>query len=191
MGEPAMRASYLRENVKAVDDVLGRDAAGKIMARVQAATLATIEAASRLAWLPIAFDVELSAAVADVAGVDAVSRINRASFVKAAEGPLLRPILGAAIGILGLTPAAIAKFIPSGWKAATRDCGEIVVEKGGQNEVLVVHEGVPSVMLDERYMAGFYGTLAGVLDVARKKGSVERRPSRTADDTVWSVTWLA
>ena len=133
------------------------------------ATKATANAAddaSRVAWLPLEIDVELTAAVERVVGRDRMRRWARDAIVRSTEGPLLRPIV-AGLQAMGLTPHNALRRAPYGWTLIYRHCGVLHYQRDGDHGVVLVHEDVPALMFDSPgYPHGIGGTFDGVMELA-------------------------
>jgi hypothetical protein len=186
-----IRASYLQGNLTGVG-ALGADVLTQVRSKLGAETLARIEGANRLEWLPMALDVELTHAVFAVAGNAGVRRYNREGFKKSFEGPLLAPILGAATRLFGLSPHGLSKAIPAAFSAATRGFGVLVSEKVDARTLAMEQRDIPADLAgDDVYFDGFIGVLEGTLDVTRRTGSAREDAPPAPTTRKWTVTWQA
>jgi hypothetical protein len=59
MPAPRVLAAFVQSTLEAVD-ALGPDVAGRVRARMRPESLAALRDASRIAWVPLALDVELT-----------------------------------------------------------------------------------------------------------------------------------
>lgn len=163
-----MRASYLRGNLHAVC-WLGADVDARVRARLGPLT-AQIEQHGT-GWVPCAWDVALSEAIAAEAGVNAVRQVNRDAFVAQFNGPLLGPIFQAATRMFGISPRAILKVARTAWIRAVRHGGTLEVEDHDR-EAVVRWLHAPVLFFSEAYLAGFRGVFEGVLAAVQAQGDV-------------------
>jgi hypothetical protein len=171
MGDPSMRASYIKDNVAALA-LLG-DAAARIEARVPD-VIATVAAASKLEWMPLQLDIALTAAVFAESGRDGVRAWSRRALLQSLQGPLLKPILDGAVTLFGLSPPALLKRSPLIWKQIYRDCGLLHIEEPERHVVNVVIAGVPTLISDDvGYLEGTAGAFEAVLELTHVKGHVD------------------
>lgn len=167
-----MRASYIQGNLEAVE-LLGPDASARIHTLVGTELEKTIRTATRVDWLPLDVDVRLTHVVAEVVGLEKLKEWARNAFLHSVEGPLLRPILRAAVSLFGLTPLSLLRHTPVAWKQIYTDCGEVRVEQVDPQHLRIHVDGVPELMTRDRiYHEGTCGTLSAALHLSRVNGSV-------------------
>lgn len=169
-----MRASVIQGNLADLDR-LGAETVQEIRDGISPRVLDAIERASRLAWLPLAHDIELSSNVARVIGQTRRVEWSRTSMVRSLRTPLLEPLWRAAFRVFGMSPGALFHAVPSGWKAVYRNVGTVVHTARPGTARLQISD-VPDVLLDARnYLDGMCGTFTALLDIAETPGTVELR----------------
>ncbi len=186
-----MRASVIQGNLRDVDR-LPTDLAERVRAQLDPGVVADIERAGRLAWLPLEHDIEISAVIARESDPATLFEWARISLNTALEGPLLRPMMTAALRLFGLTPAALFRVFPRGWPAVYRAVAEVDVLAHGPRCAEVVLRDVTEVLFDhEHYLQSMAGSFAAVFDVCRTPGSVtleilDRPASLVSYRAMWS-----
>lgn len=184
---PAMRASHMKSNLQALRD-LGPDNERRVRELVSPATLATIDDNPRTSWLPVELDVELTDAIDQVMGREGTRRWSKEALLKSMEGPLLRPIIDAALRLFGVTPASVFGFLPRAWGAVYRDCGTIELGDVAESSLHVLYRGVPDAMAADAYLDGIAGALEAVLELCKKSGRVTVEPVQ-GGQTRFVVEW--
>lgn len=169
---PLMRASVIQGNLADLDR-LGAETVEEIRSGMSPRVLEAVERASRVAWLPLAHDLELSANAARVIGQVRRVEWSRTSMLRSLRTPLLEPLWKAAFRVFGISPGALFHAVPSGWKAVYRNVGTVAhVARPGTARLAV--SDVPDILLDARgYLEGMCGTFSALLDIAETPGTVE------------------
>jgi len=165
MSEALIKASYFQGTINALA-VLGSKRAEA--ERLLQAEIAATKAASRADWLPMTFDFKLTAVVHDLGGKDAVVALNRASFLAATDGPLLRPIVQGALRVFGVSPRAFVKMVGNAWEAGTRNAGAMSASFEDDHSAIVVLNGLHAEL---RWYEGFIGLLEGVYEITAHEGT--------------------
>ena len=169
MPEPSIKASYFKGTLEALD-VLGAGPAASVRERL-APIIAACAPMSRLDWVPVSWDQELTRAVNDVGGVTGVRAVNAAAFVASTQTTLLRPLVAAARSIFGLTPAGLVRISAKGWQAGTRHLGDMHVENLTDASAVVLHRALPDVVAgDEVWLKSFCGLLDGLYALTEHTG---------------------
>jgi len=104
--------------------------------------LTAYRAASRADWLPMEYDFKLTDVVYDLGGRDAVLALSRASFLAAANAPILRPIVQGTLQVFGVTPRAAVKIVRASWDVGTKDGGQMTTTRTDGHSAAVVFEGI-------------------------------------------------
>lgn len=183
-----MRASYIMDNLKAVR-AFGPEVDARLRADI-ADTVAEIEHASRVDWLPIGIDVALTRAVHRLTGVNGVRDWGRRSFLSAVEGPMLRPIVRAVVSLFGLTPSTLLRRAPMAWQQIYQDCGMLVCEPLAPDRMRVRLEGARGPFLDDQgYIEGTCGVFEGAVDLGGARGTVDAHVDSAAKRLEFDVRW--
>ena len=132
-----MRASYLRVLLTRSDEF--GPAAQDVRKRLGDAHLTSIECAGPLVWLPVAADLALQRALAEILGAERTREFALASLRELWAGSLLQPLLITAVGIFGLHPGSFAKLVPAAWGLLYRDCGRWTVGEARPVAQIVGH----------------------------------------------------
>lgn len=190
MRRPLVRAGFLQ------GAVAGSPA---VAARLRPETAAAIAGARRRRWLPMALDVELAAAVAEVFPDDEARRAFWRSTRSAAYRDwLFGPLAGAAFRAL-VRPATLVRFGPRIWVRVFKNAGALVVEQQGRaGAVLVLRDGAGEMFSSPTYLAAVAASIEGGLEATGADGGVALfdvdvdarsarfrvtwRPDRGADD---------
>lgn len=158
-----MRASHIDSNLRSLA-ALGEERQRAILAQVPEVVRA-VDTASRVAWLPLELDVQLTDAVERTCGREPMKRWARDAITRSAEGWLLRPVL-VGLSALGITPEGALQRVPSGWPLVYRDCGEVHYQHADPHGITLVHSDVPAAMIESpTYLQGIAGAFEGVAEI--------------------------
>lgn len=187
-GEPRMRASYIQDNLAAVRN-FGPEVERRLRMDI-ADTVAEIEAAARVDFLPIGVDVVLTRAVHALTGVNGVRDWSRRAFLSAVEGPMLRPIVRAVVSLFGLSPSTVLRRAPMGWQQIYQNCGILVCESLSTHQMRLRVEGARGPFLDDvDYVEGTCGTFEGAVDLGGARGIVHAHIDAPAKRVEFDVAW--
>jgi hypothetical protein len=149
-------------------------AQARVFARVSAVTLARIREASAFDWLPLALDLELSAALEAELGPDSARACARTSVLETVRSPLLDPLLRGVQALFSLEPASLLRQAPRAWKTVYRDAGEVRYEIGeGAERVLRFSELPREVVGNRLYLESIAGAFESLYTLCKVEGSVE------------------
>lgn len=167
-----MRASVIQGNLADLDR-LGSETVSEIRGGISPRVLEAVERANKLAWLPLAHDIDLSSNVARVVGQPRRVEWSQTSMLRSLRTPLLEPLWKAAFRVFGMSPGALFHAVPSGWKAVYRNVGTVAHTARPGTARLVISD-VPDLLLDAHsYLEGMSGTFTALLDIAETPGTVE------------------
>lgn len=185
--DPLIKASYFAGNIKALD-ALGKE--GEAAARARLVTvLKGFDGLSRLDWVPLSSDVEMTRVIFEIGGLRGLRAVNKRSSLMAIEGPLVRPFVNAAVALIGPTPKGLLKFLPKAWQASTRGLGTIEMTGLGDGAGTIVFEDLPRQLLgDVPWLEGFCGVIEGIYETTRHTGTA---PSPRVQDgrVYYDVSW--
>lgn len=183
-----MRASYMQSELHALP-TLGDDVAAELRQCLGEELVRTVMSADGSAWLPLAVDLQLTDVVRRRVGARALRTWGSSTMRIAIEGPLLRPILRAAVALFGMTPLTVVRHASITWSEIYRGCGEMRVEQLGPDRVRIHVEHAPPMMLEDlSYLEGVAGALEAGLQLAGVTASVGLSRD-TAQSAVFDVTW--
>jgi hypothetical protein len=190
--EPLVRARHLQEwlaNMRREEDPWR----ARFFAGLPADVLATIEASSKVQWLPAGIHVTLADVLAHAFGPARAHDYYRRAFARSLRGPVLGPLLTTGVRLLGLTPGSLLRWTEHGWRASFRNCGNLsgkVVEAGrGRLE----YADLPAICTaSEPWLDSAQGSAYGALDVMEVSGVVridksERDRGRMALELEWTA----
>ena len=161
-------------------DALGPEVVEKVRGAVDPGVLEAITRASRIAWLPLLHDIELTNAAGEVLGQQGRFDWARESMLVSLRTPLLEPIWRAAFRVFGMSPGALFRAVPSGWKAVYRNVGSVTHRALPSAAELVVRDLPEELVGETGYLDAMCGTFTALLDIAEVPGVVEvtRRDAR-------------
>jgi hypothetical protein len=118
-----IKASYFAGNIKALS-VLGPENEAEARRRLQK-IIDACEGISRVGWVPVTWDVELTHVLHDLGGIRGVREANKYSVQLSLQGPLIGPLANAAISMFGPSPKTLIRYVSKAWQASCRDMGQI------------------------------------------------------------------
>lgn len=168
--DPRILASFLHGTLQAVD---ARDA--ELGCRVRAAlkpdVLEEIEDAWGGAWLPIGYDVALTEAFFELAGEEQACRVMHDTLAQTFERPILRPIVDAALRVLGARTESLLRWAPRIWGLLFRDAGTLLAEASPGQASVRIHGLPPEVANSRPYLLGMAAALSAIFDLTREQGT--------------------
>lgn len=186
--QPRMRASYIKDNLDAVA-AFGPDVQRRLFGAIPD-TITEIQSAARVDWLPIGVDVVLTRTVCELTGVSGVRDWSRRAFLRAVEGPMLRPIVRAVVSLFGLTPATVLRRAPMGWQQIYQDCGLLVAVPVAYDRMQLRVEGAVGPFLERGcYVEGTCGTFEGAVDLGGARGTVDAHVDVGAKRVEFDISW--
>jgi hypothetical protein len=169
VSQPRILAGFVQGTLSGVPAA----ARAGVRARLAPATLATLEASSRLAWLPIEVDVELTHAIYAELGAGRARELFRSSLAQALETPILRSLVQGALKLFGATPERLFGWAPKAYAQLYRDAGEMRFERDEPGSARLELFGLPPAVVGSRdYLDGMGGAFAAGFDVMGVKGEV-------------------
>jgi len=148
-------------------------AAAGVRARLAPATREALERSSRLAWLPIEVDVELTDAIYAELGATRAREMFRRNLSAALDTPILRSLAQGALRIFGASPARLFGWAPKAYAQLYRDSGEMRFESEGPGAARLELSGLPFAIARSRdYLDGMASAFAAGFDLMGIKGEV-------------------
>jgi hypothetical protein len=183
-----MLASFIQGSLSAIDD-LDADLGRQVRAAMKPETLEDLESASRIGWLPLRVDIELTECVFEVAGEERALQVLRHNLANTFDSMVLKPILDGAFAIFGRSPAKMLKWSPKVWSLLYRNCGQLLLAESDDRSATL--EGIdlpPELVASASYMKGFAAAILGFFDVLGIDAECELRElgrGRTAFFLTW------
>jgi hypothetical protein len=169
VSQPRILAGFVQGTLSSLPPA----ARARVRARLAPATLATLEGSSRLTWLPIEIDVELTHAVYAELGAGRARELFRSSLSNALEAPILRSLVQGALKLLGATPERFFGWAPKAYAQLYRDAGAMRFERDEPGSARLELSGLPPAVAGSRdYLDGMGGAVAAGFDVLGVKGEV-------------------
>jgi len=168
-----MKAVLVRSTL---DDIAKDDPelATRMRARMSAAALEQLHDASRVGFVPIGVDVELTEALFAEAGPVLAAETLRSGIAGSLSGPLFGSMIATARAVLGGSLASLLKWSPRVWAAIYRDAGVVVVEETSSTRARLAIEDLPlSVCESPSYLRGTAAAIGGIFDIVGTEGRVE------------------
>ena len=187
----SIRAVLLRTSLLALDRVAGPEQLRQLE-HARPALFAQIRASSNLDWLPLELDLELSALVSECLGPETDRDRARCCLRTALDAPLLRPFVLGVETLFSLSPNAMLRQVPRGWRVLYRDAGTMRYEIEQGNQRLLIYESVPSELRDHPcYLDAIAGALEGTFDLCHAEGeiTVEAVPDHPSSVCFRSSWW--
>lgn len=186
---PAVRASHLKDDLRALDE-LGR-AAAKVRARLEPESIAAIERASRTEHLPVGLNAAMAEAVLAEAGEQGLRLWGTTSFLHSLDG-FFKPLFLGLTRVLGPSPGLLFKAFPQGWLTTYRDCGHVTVTHPGPGLTRLTAKGLPPELRCQAFLTAVCGTLEGAFWISKYEGRAAlERWSPASDEASWLVEWRA
>jgi len=173
MGPPLLRASVIKQLLDAVDRLPPADAQ-RIRSLAPADTIARIEAATRVEWMPYELHVRLDEAVFEVLGRERFIAFRRYHNSRLTESPALRSVLAGTLSLFGVSPRRIYHMVPRVYDNMCRDAGRVDIVDTDPTSLRIVYHDVPShLVANPVWRLGLIGSFQLILEITKSKGTVE------------------
>jgi hypothetical protein len=163
----------------------------RVRARLAPATRTALEHKSRLGWLPVEVDVELTHAIYAELGAGRARESFRHNLAAALETPILRSLAHGALRLFGPSPERLFSWAPRLWAQIYRDAGGMRFASEADGVARLELFDLPEPIAASRdYLDGVAGAIAAGFDWMDRKGEVvlERldvRERRASFRLVW------
>lgn len=183
---PVIRVRQMHENLGAID-CFEVPTQAEIRARL-GDTVALIEGAPSSSWFPIELDVEVAEIIGKTCGIDGLRRWARRGLERGFGAPCLKGIVRGAVGMFGLEPANVLRFVPRGIENIYRNCGSWEAVSTDEGFVDLRWDDAPSVVARSAMCTeSFAGALEAVLDALDRTGTVTL--GEDGDTLVFEMRW--
>jgi hypothetical protein len=189
---PQVRARHM-QGVLAEVNRLPLEDRRAIMAAIRPETLEAIGQGSMLGWVPFAFDVECSRAIATHLGPMRAHDFFRGQILGVVETTLLAGMLQGAMRLAGADPRLYLPFLGKGFDILFHSCGRLTARFEAPNSAVVDLRGLPPVALEDQYWVGSVASaLCGLAELIGFESSVVVTQSNERDGSVTLLsTWHA
>ncbi len=169
MQRPRILAGFVQGTLSGLEPALAESVRG----RLASGTLATLERSSRLAWLPIEIDVEVTHAIYAELGAGRAHELFRRNLSAALDTPILRSLAHGALRLFGASPTRLFGWAPKVYAQLFRDAGEMRFESDGPGSARLELSRLPAAVAESRvYLDGVAGSIAAGFDFMGMKGEV-------------------
>ncbi len=171
--KPMVRAAMIQTNLDELA-ALGDEPKALVEVRLDPRMLAETRDSSRLAWLPIGYDVHLSETIEMVLGRAAMRAWSKQGMLRIAKSPTLEPILRSVNAVFGLTPRGYLRRAPLIWSVIYKDVGrpESIVAEDESHAEVHVHDVPAEVLRSRAYVVGLEGGIESAMTLASVDGRV-------------------
>lgn len=170
---PRMLAAFVQgtlESVDRVDPELGR----AVRRHMQPEKLRALESASRIAFVPLELDVEVTRCLFEVSGPARAREIFRSNMAATFESPILSSFMAMALRLRGRDPARLLGWCSKVWGQLYRDAGGIEFESLGDDAGrFQLHDLPPLLTAHPEYLDGIAAAISAVFDVLDVPGAAE------------------
>jgi hypothetical protein len=168
-----MRPRILAGFVQGTLAALEPEVRERVRARLAPDTLGTLERSSRLAWLPIEIDVELTDAVYAELGAARAHALFRRNLTAALDTPILRSLAHGALRLFGASPERLFGWAPKAYMQLYRDAGAMRFESDGPGAARLELSLLPAAVAASRdYLDGVAAAVAAGFDLMGVDGEV-------------------
>jgi hypothetical protein len=192
MDGPRILAGFVQGTLAAVEGA-DRALGARVRARLAPATLERLARASRIAWLPIDLDVELTHAIYAELGPVRARELFRRNLSGALESPVLRSLAQGALRIFGASPERLFAWAPKVYVQLYRDAGEMRFALDAPGSARLELSALPPVVAESRsYLDGVAASIAAGFDLMGVKGEVAlERHAAAARSACFRLVWDA
>lgn len=156
-----------------------------IRAAIGAEDLRLVEAATPVAWLPVEINLRATEAVGRVLGPQGSDLFFRRLGDQDFESSLLKSIVTGAIGIFGLEPSRLMRWVPRGWAQLFRDSTQITLSIAGAGKARLTFAGLPPMLAKSRvWRDSVASSMSAFYKATKREGTVEVESSEPATSTM-------
>lgn len=187
---PRMLAAFVQGTLDSIDGAdaeLGR----RVRARMRPDLLQTLESASRIGFVPLDLDVEITRCLFAEAGPERARHIFRRNMAATFEAPVLRSFMGMAVRLRGGDPARLLDWCSKVWSQIYRDAGSIEFWALGDAAGRFELRGLPEVLAGEpAYLDGLAASISAIFDLLEVPGAVELQAvDASSGRAILSAAW--
>jgi len=172
MEGPRILAGFVQGSLTALSE-RDPERAERVASRLTAATRDRLSRTSRIAWLPIEIDVELTDAIYAELGASRAREFFHHNLAGFLDGPVLRSLTQGALRLFGASPVRFFGWAPKAYAQLYREAGEM---RFGSEEPgtawLTIERLPPCTVAGPSYVDGMAASIAAGFDVLGIKGEV-------------------
>jgi hypothetical protein len=168
--EPLVRARFVQDWLLFVD-AEEEPWRGRFRALLPAQDRATIDATSRVGWLPLRYHVLLADVLAEAFGPQRSHAFYRRAFVASLATPIFRPLVTTAARVLGFDPGSACKWYGRAWATGFKFAGDASGEVLGPGRGRVEYRQLPAVCSESQaWLESCVGCAYGLFDLTNVDG---------------------
>jgi len=146
----------------------------RVWSRVPEPTRDLLGTLSRVGWIPFEHDPFIPEAIVAEFGRARSRELFRRALPGLVQKPLLQPLIGGMLRVLGERRFRIITVLPKGWGLVFRDFCEPRLGVTGEDEIEVIFDDVaPEVREHPVYFDMWEGVCLGLLDLACPAGALD------------------
>jgi len=171
-GRPSVRSRHMKNMVEAVDRLpAGRSRA--LLAAFEPDDVRLVRESSPTEWLEVGVNLRMTETIWTTSDPAAREQFFRALAAGDFESSYLKSLVTSALQLFGPSPGHLIKWVPRGWPAMFRDCGEVEATDVTDETARLVYSGLPPVLASSAvWIHSVRASLGTLLDVARRSGQV-------------------
>lgn len=155
-------------------DRLGPAPRAAIYAALRAELVASVRAATSVAWLPLALNIELADTIASHLGSARARPFFRAMLLAEYESSLFKPFVAGISRAFGATPTVFVRMAPRGWDLVYRDCGRLEPGELEPGQAELVFSDLPAVCVKNTlWLDAVRSTFYTAFDLSEVQGEIE------------------
>lgn len=174
-GFPEIQARHTRSALEALRKLYPA-AEPRVLERLSPLVRQAIEAASRLDYLPVLVDLEVTAAMRDEVGPQGVRAVAREGLRRTLNGNLLGGLVRLAVVLFGNTPSGLLRWSDRGYSQICRDCGTLRMVSATESEAELRLDRLPQELNLPSYLDAMAGALEAFFDLCEVVGDVSYDP---------------
>jgi hypothetical protein len=170
---PRMLGSFIQGTLEAIDRH-DADLGRRVRDGLRPASREAIAGASRIAFLDIELDVEVTELLYRLAGPERARAVLRANLAETFASPILRSFITMALRLRGREPARLLEWSSKVWGQIYRDSGSIAFVPVGASEGRFELIGLPPAIAEHGdYVDGIAASMSAVFDLLEVDGRAE------------------
>lgn len=187
MAQPRILAGFVQGTLAGLPPTI----AARVRARLAPGTLTALERSSRVSWLPVEIDVELTHAIYAELGAGPAHEMFRRNLSAALDTPILRSLAQGALRLFGTSPARLFGWAPKVYAQIYRDAGAMRFESDGPGSARLELSHLPPAIAGSReYLDGLAGAIAAGFDLMELKGEARiERLDPSAQRACFRLAW--
>ena len=135
--------------------------------------LKDVQAATAVAWLPIALNVELADTIARSLGPERARPFFRDMLLAEYQSSLFRPFIEGISRLFGVGPSVFVKMAPRGWELVYRACGTLTPMDVGPGEARLVLSELPEACVrNALWLDAVRSTFYTAFDLPKIEGEI-------------------